>query len=241
MEKRFFVDDINGNIITLQGEEFEHLKRVLRLKIGDTVECFCDGSDIFVCKIAKISKNAAILNVESKYSCECNPKVEVAVFQALPKGDKLELITQKLSELGVSELVLFQSRFTNLKSSMVRVERLNKIAVSAAKQCGRTSVLKISEPLKFDEMLKRLKNYNSIVFANETEKNTQKMQKNSDFTIKNGKIAIIIGSEGGFEESEIEKIKRAGGVSVSLGKRILRAETAAIALAAIVMHEVGEL
>ncbi|MDR0850349.1 MAG: 16S rRNA (uracil(1498)-N(3))-methyltransferase [Christensenellaceae bacterium] len=234
MEKRFFADNIDGDIIVLKGEEFEHLSRVLRLKAGDTAECFCDDSDIYACKIGEVTKNAVFLHIENKYPCDCNPKTRVAVFQALPKGDKLELITQKLSELGVSELVLFRSRFTNLKPNIVRTDRLHKIAVGAAKQCGRTSIMKISGPLKFEQVISQLKNYDTVIFANETEKNTQKMQLK-------GNIAIVIGSEGGFEASEIKGIVEAGGVSTSLGKRILRTETAAIALTAIVMHEVDEL
>ena len=241
MEKRFFVESIDSDIITLSGEEFEHMSRVLRCKVGERVECFSDGSDIFVCKILSINKNQAILQVESKYTCKANPKVQVAVFQALVKGDKLEFLTMKLSELGVGELVLFSSRFTNFKPNMVRPERLNKIAVGASKQCGRTSIMKIGSPIKFEQVLQELKNYDTIIFANETEKDTEKTLKNAKKPQFDGKIAIIIGSEGGFEIGEIESIIKAGGVSTSLGSRILRAETAAIALTSIVMYQVGEL
>lgn len=234
MEKRFFVKNFDGNRIIIEGEEFEHLSRVLRMKPGDVAECFYDGSDIYQCKISETNKTRAVLDVVSSYPCDSNPKVKVAVFQALPKGDKLEFIVQKLSELGASELVLFSSRFTNFKPNMVRLDRLNKIAVGASKQCGRTSIIKITEPLKFEQIFNELKNYDTVIFANETEKNMQKTQLK-------GNIAIVVGSEGGFEQGEIKKIIDAGGVSVSLGKRILRAETATIALTSVVMHEVGEL
>ncbi len=239
MEKRFFVlrENINNNTIVLDGEEHNHLSRVLRLPVGASVECFDGGSQILVCEITSITKQTTTLTITSSYDCEANPTQNVTLLQALPKGEKLELIIQKVSELGISELKTFSSQFTIAKPNDSKLSRFEKIAVSAAKQCGRSVVLKLSPNMTFKQMLNSLDEYDLVIFANETENNTglQKLLK------KDLKIALIVGSEGGFSKDEIDAIINKGAKSISLGKRILRAETAAIALSSVVMYELGEL
>ena len=239
MEKRFFVtnENIDNETITLTGEEHNHLSRVLRLPVGAEVECFADGDNLYNCEITSITKQSTTLKVLSTYECDANPKESVTLFQALPKGEKLELIIQKVSELGVSEIVTFTSNFTIAKTNDNKLPRLEKIAVSAAKQCGRTRLISLSPTITFKQMLDRVKQYDLIIFANETEDNggLQNLVK------KGLKIALIVGSEGGFSAQEIEQIKQVGAKSISMGKRILRAETAAISLSACVLYELGEL
>ncbi len=239
MEKRFFVNpqDISGDNIILSGEEHNHLSRVLRLSVGQNVECFCGDDNLYACEITSISKQSTTLKVLDTTKCPANPIEYVTLFQALPKGEKLELIIQKTSEIGISEIVTFTSNFTIAKANDNKLPRLEKIAVSAAKQCGRTRLIALSPTITFAQMLDRLKDYDVVVFANETEDNGGLQN-----LIKKGlKIALIVGSEGGFSQKEIDQIKGVGAKSISLGKRILRAETAAIALSACVMYELGEL
>lgn len=239
MEKRFYItqENIDKDTITLTGEEHNHLSRVLRLPAGAEVECFADGDNLYNCEIASITKQSTTLNILSTYKCTANPKEDVTLFQALPKGEKLELIIQKTSELGVSEIITFTSSFTIAKANDNKLPRLEKIAVSSAKQCGRTRLVKLSPTITFKQMLERLKEYDLIVFANETEDNGGLQN-----LIKKGlKIALIVGSEGGFSTQEIEQIKACGAKSISMGRRILRAETAAISLSACVLYELGEL
>ncbi len=239
MEKRFFVtpQDFEGDNIVLSGEEHNHLSRVLRLPVGAKVECFCDGDKIYVCEITSITKANTALKIIYSFTCIANPTEKVTLFQALPKGEKLELIIQKVSEIGISEIITFTSNFTIAKPNDNRLARLEKITISAAKQCGRTALVKLSPCITFKQMLNRLKDYDLIIFANETEDNIGLQN-----LVKKGlKIALIVGSEGGFSADEIEQIKEVGARSISLGKRILRAETAAIALSACVMYELGEL
>ena len=248
MEKRFFVekDKISNSVITLDGDEHMHLSKVLRLRVGDNVECFYDNSDILKCKIKEISKNCSILEVVESEACQQNPNLNISLFMALPKLDKLELITQKVTELGIGEVVPFSSKFCVAKENSNKIERLKKIVVSACKQCGRTKLVEINNTIKFDKMLEIVENYDLVVFANECEQSktlkevltkqkqvlAQKLQNNSL------KVAYIVGSEGGFDKDEIEKISKIAH-SITLGKRILRAETAGIVLGGILCYELG--
>lgn len=240
MEKRFFItkDNILDDEIVLRDDEHNHLSRVLRLAVGDTAECFEDGGDILECKIESITKSQTTLKIISSRPCTANPKCNLTLFQGLTKGEKLEWIIQKTSELGAQEIRTFTSNFTIAKPNDNKVERSRKIAIASAKQCGRTSVIKIYQTITFKQMLQQLKDYDIVIFANETEdsKNIREV-----FTQKYKNVAIIVGAEGGFSREEIDSIINNGGVSVSLGNRILRAETAAIAMSSVVLYELGEL
>lgn len=243
MEKRFYVQQANieGNKITLTEDEHSHLFKVLRLRVGDKAECFYDGSDILNCVVESITKNYSTLKIENTTKVTSNPKNNVTIFQGLPKLDKLELITQKLTELGVTALTPFSSTFCVAKQNDNKIERLKKIVISACKQCGRTKLLEIKPHLTFKQMLDQLKTYSLVVFANETENSTTiKQIFENKQNLKN--IAIIIGSEGGFSKEEISSLTNLENAkSVSLGKRILRTETASIAIASIIQYELNEI
>lgn len=239
MEKRFFVDSeikINiGDKIVLTGDEHVHLAKVMRLRAGDNVECFQDGSDIFVCKILQVGKNDTTLEVLSSYPCEANPKIKITLFQGLPKLDKLELISQKLCEIGASRIVPFYSKFCIAKPNDNKVERLRKIVVSACKQCGRTSLLRADLPVKLQDIVPMFDDYDYVLFANEKEDAKRiddvvfEISKSKDKDIS---VAYVVGSEGGFSAEEIELLSKVC-LSVSFGKRILRTETASIYVASL--------
>lgn len=244
MEKRFYIqkDNIQNDVITITDDEHNHLSKVLRLKVGDSVECFYDNSDIINCKITSILKNASTLKIQNYLEVKTNPKYNVTLFQGLPKLDKLELITQKITELGLTGLIPYSSTFCIAKPNENKTERLKKITINACKQCGRTKLLEISNPVSFKQMLEKLGSFDLVIFANETE-NTKTIKQ----VFNNGKqnfnnIAIIVGSEGGFSSDEIASLTYLNNVvSVSLGKRILRTETASITLASLVQYELGEI
>ena len=239
MDKRFFIDktcfiDVDfekgapaiGSTINLPQEEHMHFAKVLRGKIGDTIECFMDSSDIYECLVDDISKNRTVCHITKIIPCPCNPKLNVTLFQGLPKLDKLELITQKLCEIGASKIVPFLSNFTIAKDNPNKINRLDKIVVSACKQCGRTALLKVAGTVKFDKMCNMLEGYDLVIFA--SEKETSNTLFGTLLAHKGAKnIAYIIGSEGGFSPSEIETLSKISS-SVTLGDRILRTETAAI-------------
>lgn len=239
MEKRFFVDSDNdikiGDKIVLLGEEHVHLSRVMRLHAGDMVECFQNGSDIFVCQILQVGKCDTTLEVKDSYSCPANPRADITLFQALPKLDKLELICQKLCEIGVSRVVPFYSKFCIAKPNDNKVERLKKIVISACKQCGRSLLLQVDLPKKLADIVPELRNFDYVLFANEKEDARRIDEVISEISKSKNKhisVAYVVGSEGGFSPEEIDMLSNFC-TSISFGKRILRTETAAIFVASL--------
>ncbi|MEG1499640.1 MAG: RsmE family RNA methyltransferase [Clostridia bacterium] len=237
--RRFYLDNSAkiGDQIKIEGDQFFHMNKVLRIKSGEKiVVCFDDGND-YICEICSSTKEFAFAQILEIKQTDRESHSNVTLFQALPKGDKLELIVQKITELGLKKLVPFKSNFCEKKILDVRVDRLKKIAIESAKQCGRSEVLKIENPIEINDLKSKLKDYDCVILANETER-----QESLDFGLqKFNNIAIIVGSEGGFSKEEIEMMTGAGAKSITLGKRILRCETAAIALPAIIMFLLGEL
>lgn len=227
--RRFF-GEVKQDKFMLNGEDFKHLA-VLRFSVGDEFLGICNDEYEYLCRIDQLDKKQAICSIISKQKCLQNPKVKITLFQALPKAEKLELITQKITELGATDLVLFTSEFTVAKPNPNKISRLEKITIEASKQCQRSTFLNIHPPITFDEMLKSLDYYDAVLFAYEKQKDIEKLD------LKNYKnIAIIIGSEGGFSNNEVEKILQKSPIYFGLGKRILRCETAAIMSVGIVSY-----
>lgn len=220
-----FIGKIEGNVAFVEGEELVHLKSVLRLKEGDEV-CVVngDGKD-YLGKISKIDKNYAKVDViSSKISEKCS-KNDISLFIAATKREKLEIIVQKAVELGVKKLFMFESEFSTMKLSSEKISRYEKIMFSATKQCERADFMSI-EIVSFKQMLALFGKKQTKLFANERE--------GEDFnfaSLKTAKdIGILIGCEGGFSQNEKVQILRLKPENISLGQRILRAETAAILL-----------
>lgn len=225
--KKFFATRINDEYI-FEGDELAHFN-VLRCRVGEQIICLGDDGYDYLCEITQVSKKQAVAKIISKELNIKNPKVNITIFQGLVKGEKVDLIVQKLTELGVTNLVLFESEFSVAKTNDNKINRLNKISQEACKQCGRSIPLNIEPTLKYKDMVDKLKSYDMVLFANEKNK-----IRNYDKIIKSQNIAIIVGGEGGFSDKEIEQIYNEGAVNFGLGERILRAETACIACACIV-------
>ncbi len=237
--KRFYIykNEFNINNIVLSGVEHNHLKNVLRLEVGQHVIIVCaDGYD-YECEINDIAKNHTRLTLVNKCRNVFDSAQDVTFYQALTKSDNMNLIVQKLTELGVKTFIPFESRYTTAKDKLGKADKLQNISNQSIKQCKRSTPMQVRETHTFKQMVSELKNYDIVIFANECEKSTPLSRLN----ITSGKkVALIVGSEGGFDENEIAEIQSAGGTSVTLGKRILRAETSAIALASVVMYLMGE-
>ena len=238
--KRFYVDseDISDGIITITGDEFNHLTRVLRYKVGySLIACNnVDGLD-YVATIKAINKDSATCKIDEIISNECKTNTAVTLYQALPKGDKIDLIVQKSIELGAGEIVVFNSE--NVAEKKHNIDRLNRINIEACKQCGRSRIATIRGVIEFDELISELNRYDKVIVCYEKEKiNTFKNELSSRNI---GSLAIIIGSEGGFSADEVLQIISSGGKSVTLGSRILRCETASIVTVGIAMYELGEM
>ncbi len=237
--KRFIVQQnlILNATVTLIGTEHNHLRNVLRLQVGDQVILNCgDGNDYYA-NIVNIAKDSTKLQICKVSKNECDPTKNVTVFQALIKGDNMSLVIQKCTELGVSNFVPFQSKFITAKDKDGKVDKWQTISNQSTKQCRRSTPMHVHATVTFNQMLSMLSAYDTVIFANECEHN-QVLDNLASSNYKN--VAIIVGSEGGFDADEIKAIIASGAHSVSLGKRILRAETAAIALTSVVMYMLGE-
>ncbi len=237
---RFFCEKsaIEQNIATLSREEAAHMGRVLRLRVGDEVE-LCTGEENFCARILSLSDAGATLEVTTPLPSR-ESGVRITLYQGLPKADKMELIVQKATELGVHAVcpVVFSRCDVKLdeKSAKKKVERWQKIAVEAAKQCGRAHVPEVMQPIRAAELAKRAAAHElalcpweegGVGFAGALSK-------------KPRELAIIIGPEGGIDKSEIALLQGAGVQVVTLGARILRTETAAISSIAAALCMLGE-
>lgn len=237
--KRFY---FNGNLVVgnnykIEGVEHNHIKNVMRMNIGDDIILVCGDDYDYFAVIENMSKGTTIVKITGKEKNIYNSSSNVTVFQALVKSDNMSLIIQKLTELGINNFVPFESSFITSKEKSGKTEKLQEISNQSIKQCKRSKPMQVSKTLSFSQMLEVLNNFDLIIFANECEKT--KSLKDINFS-SDKKIAIIVGSEGGFSEDEISKLNDVGAMSVTLGKRILRAETASIALSSVVMYLMGE-
>ena len=234
--KRFFVETIE-DVVTLCGEEFEHAKNVLRLGVGDEVILLDNSGVEYTAVIAEASKKQMLLNVIGQAVGDKEAAVDVAlVFGYLKNADKNEFIVQKAVELGVKKIVAFSSEYSSAYMNANKLERLNKVSKEAAKQCLRSVAPCVEYCETLSLALDAVDGYENKLFACEFATES----KTSVATL-NGSTAIVIGSEGGFSREEEALAAEHGFASVTLGKRILRAETAAVALTSVVMFSLGEL
>ncbi len=234
--RRFFVDAvaIDGDRITLTGDEFLHMTKVLRYKVGyKAIVCANDGVEN-LCSIQEIAKDYAVLHIEERRVVD-KKNVNITLYAGLLKNNKLDFVVQKSVELGVDRVVPFIS--DNTSETKFSKERAEKIALEAAKQCGSVYLSKVDDLKTFNQVLSDFNQYDQVLFAYEGEKTNS--IKTSNLTGKN--IALIVGSEGGFKPEEMLKAKDTGATIVTLGRRILRAETASIVLATLTLDKLGEL
>ena len=234
--KRFFVDKIE-EVTVLEGEEFEHAKNVLRIGVGAEIILLDNSGKEYTAVVAQVEKKRMLLNIVREELGEREAKADVCLlFGYLKNSDKNEFIVQKAVELGVKKIGVFSSEYSSAYMNGNKLERLNKVAKEAAKQCLRSVA---PEVVYFDALEKALayaEGYQNKLFACEFA-----TESKCDVANLNGDTAIVIGSEGGFSREEEEMAAVKGYHSVTLGKRILRAETAAVALTSVVMFALGEL
>ena len=236
--RRFFAESIDpaSKTVELFGDEARHIKNVLRMGVGDEV-LLIDGRGMeFASVLSGVGEDSVRFDIIDRRSADSEPCVAVTLFQCLPKQGKMETVIQKCVELGVHEIVPVVSKrcIVKLNGSDPKLARWNKVSVEAAKQCGRAFVPAVRPPIKLEEI--DLSQFDLSLVAYENESDTalrSVLCRPGDI----GSIAVIIGPEGGFEPSEVERLIASGGVSVSLGKRILRTETAGMAMLAQIMYE----
>ena len=241
---RFFVqgeDFASGFAHVRDTEDIKHISRVLRLKAGDQLLLSDGEGHEHVCEIVEVGPAEVCAKVLSSRRTEGEPYARVTLYQGLPKAGKLELIIQKCVELGVHAVVPMQTHRSVAKAedgsfSASKQLRYSKIAQEAAKQCGRGILPQVLPPVQLSKL--DLARHSLVLIADEEEQALTLKQALRAAEAQNAlDIAILVGPEGGFERAEVERIRDMGGVAFTLGKRILRTETAGIAVLAMLLYE----
>ena len=236
---RFFVckDQIEDGIVTIKGDDAHHISRSLRMAAGESITV-CDMQKYeYECELYEFLPDCVRARVINMIHAQTEPPYDIHLFQALPKGDKLDSIIQKSVECGVSSVTTFMSERCIAKEKgddENKLRRRNKIALEAAKQSGRGLVPEIGATVSFDRALAEASEADIKLFCYEgddtrslrTILSEEKAKFETSDALRIPSVSIIIGSEGGFSLSEVEKAKNAGFIPVGLGKRILRTETA---------------
>ena len=235
----FFSDIVTTPVHTITGEDAQHIIKSLRMKIGEELS-ICDSNKIqYDCAIENIGNGTADVKILDSYPCKNEPHTKVTLYQALAKGDKMDFIIQKSVELGVTEIVpILTARCVSRpdeKSMKKKIERWNKIALQAAMQSRRGTIPIVRPLMKLTDAANRAGN--TAVVCYELGGKPLGELVESRMT----EISLFIGSEGGFERSEVEEIINNGGSAATLGNRILRAETAPLAALSVIMYLTGNL
>lgn len=229
IKKRFFVPKVDLGTVEIDGEEHNHIANVMRFKVGDDIILIADDEFDYYGTITEIKKNATIVNVTRKVQNQANPNIEITAFVAMNKREPMTLIVRMLSELGVTNFVPIITKWTLSQDITDKMDRYQKIANQSAKQCRRSKTMKVEKPIKLAKAVELFKDFDIVYFAYENE-DLQKMQ--ADKNAK--KVAFVVGPVAGFDRDEAEQITKAGAISISLGKRILKADTATIMLASLI-------
>ncbi len=244
---KFFTarENIKDTRLIIENEDANHIKKVLRIGVGDEITV-CDGSGTdYQVRIAEIGKNSVECDIISKTICDTEPENEITLYQGLPKAAKMDYIIQKNTELGISRIVPAKLarcvvKLEDKKAEDKKCERWQKIANEAAKQSGRGVIPKVSEPMTIDEIIAEVAECDLVFVPYECESETR-LKDVIESAEGAKKISFIIGPEGGFDASEIEKFKKTGIKTITLGKRILRTETAAEAVISMLMYAYDEI
>jgi len=243
---KFFVneDQIKGEQIKIIGTDVNHIINVLRMKDGDRVNiCDINSKNNYIAEIIEKDSKAVKCKIIDKIDSGAESKIHITLFQGLPKSDKMELIIEKNVELGIYDVfpveMIRSISKVDEKAKRSKVERWQKISEVAAKQSGRDIIPKIHDIINVKNVCNLINSYDIVLLAYEEElENSLKTElKRLKKANTNMKIAMIIGPEGGVSSEEVEILTAHGAKAVTLGKRILRTETASIALTSIVMYE----
>ncbi len=237
--KRFFIPEVkNGDSeIIISGEEFTHAKTVLRVEEGTEITLLDGTGKEYSAIVAKVEKRQLLAHITGVIDGEREPNTPIYLLCGALKGDKTELIVQKATELGVQKIGVFCSKYCAAYLNENKIERLNKVAREAAKQCLRSKAPEVAYFGDLKSALASAQDYKNKLFFCEFERQSQ-----ANFGEISGSVALVTGSEGGFSDDEYALARDGYGFSgMSLGKRILRAETAAIAAVAIAAFALGEL
>ncbi len=239
---RFFVrsDQVDGDVVTVLGEDAHHISRSLRMAAGERITVCDMQKNEYECELTEFLPDRVKARIMNRLHCDTEPPYVAQIFQALPKGDKLDSIIQKAVECGATELTVFESErcVARIKDAAEdkKLERRRRIAAEAAKQCGRGVLPTVHPSCRFDEALKQAAAADVPLFCYEGDgtfplphalRASLQAWRSEKSLNAIPTVSVVIGSEGGFSLDEAARAKEAGMIPVGLGKRILRTETAA--------------
>lgn len=243
--QKFFINDnqIIEEKAIITGEDVRHISNVLRMKVGEELQIGNKQKvESYIAEIERIEKDKVIAKLIEKYSIKNEPNVDIDLYQGLPKADKMEWIIQKTTEVGVNKIIPVEMTRCIVKldekDAIKKITRWQKVAEGAAKQSKRDKIPVIENKIKLPELKEKIKEYDAFFIAyeeEETNKLKEELKKieNKEFY----KIAVLIGPEGGLEKNEVNDLKKDGAKVVTLGKRILRTETAPIVIVSNILYE----
>lgn len=229
----------------ITGEDVKHIYKVLRVKPGEKVVVNNLESEEFLGEVEEVNKQEVSIKILEKLDVNNESNLRITLFQGMPKAAKMDLIVQKCVELGISDIIptITDRVDVKLKGEFKKLDRLNKIALEACKQSKRTVIPTVSEPMSFEEVLNKIDELDLMVipYENATGYGIRAMVNSIENKSNIKNVGIMVGPEGGFEESEIEALKEKGAHIVTLGPRILRTETAGFTCVSLIQYELGDL
>lgn len=246
--QKFFVEknQIKDNKIIITGTDVKHISNVLRMEKGEKIQiCDKDNMKNYIVQIEEINLDNIKTDIIEELQTSIESNVEIDLYQGLPKADKMELIIQKTTEIGIYKIIPVDMLRCVVKldekDAKKKVDRWQKIAEGAAKQSKRDIIPQVENKIKLKEVIDKIKEYDIFIVAYEEEKNKSLKTILRDIKNKsNYKIGILVGPEGGIDSKEIDILKENGANVVTLGKRILRTETAPIVMVGNIIYELED-
>lgn len=238
----FFVtpEQVKEGQVHIEGSDVNHIKNVLRMKLGEEMKISDGNNKKYVCRIESMSNEEVVADIVEEQAADTELPSKIYLFQGLPKCDKMELIIQKAVELGAYEIIPVATKRAVVKldekKASKKVERWNAIAEGGAKQSGRSIVPKVTDVMTFKEALNYAKQLDVVLIPYELAEGMQETKKVISAILPGESVGIFIGPEGGFDTEEVELAMEAGAKSITLGKRILRTETAGLTTLSILMY-----
>lgn len=238
----FFAEpsQIGDGLVTITGADVNHMKNVLRMKPGEKAEISGGDGLRYLCVLEAFTEEGACLRIEDVEADAVELPSKIYLFQGLPKSDKMELIIQKAVELGAYQVIPVATKRAVVKldekKAAKKVQRWQAISEGAAKQSGRSLVPNVHAVMTFTEALKYAEELDVRLIPYEKASGMEVTKQAVESILPGQSVGIFIGPEGGFEESEVEQAREAGALPVSLGKRILRTETAGLAVLSVLMY-----
>lgn len=238
----FFVtpSQVSGDRIYIDGSDVNHICNVLRMKKGEKLQISDGNNKKYICQIDEMIAEKVFLQIVEEKIGDTELPSKIYLFQGLPKSDKMELIVQKAVELGAYEIIPVSTKRAvvklDAKKASKKVERWNSIAEGGAKQSGRTLVPKVREVMGYKEALSYAKELDVVFIPYELAEGMEQTKELIEQIDKGQSVGIFIGPEGGFEKEEVEQAMEIGAEPITLGKRILRTETAGLTILSILMY-----